>query len=129
MKSLQGEKLLGKKNSEMEAAPAIQIPIQRSDFVGQEHKLKVKGTDYIHDVRVTTTVDREGIQFKRTVVIKKIGTDSYQVTHLSVNQKGYEPVIETAMSNENLAKFKADWKNNWKPSQWSESVPDDMPDS
>ena len=113
----------------MEAAPTIQIPVQRSDFVGQEHKLKVKGTDYIHDVKVTTTVDREGTQFKRTVVSKKIGSEWYQVTHLSVNQKGYEPVIETAMSNENLAKFKADWKNNWKPSQWSESVPDDMPDS
>jgi len=59
--------------------------------------------------------------FKRTAVIKKIGDDSYQVTYLSVNRKDYEPVLDTQLSNEKLADFKEKWKNNWKPTQWTDT--------
>ena len=103
--------------SEVGPAPLIQVPIQRSDFVGRDHKLKVNGIDYSHQFKVITTLDRDGKEFKRTIELKKIGEDSMETSRLTVDGKEYEENLETSMSMEKLAEFKKNWEKNWKPSK------------
>ena len=114
-----------KKNSlkmEVGPTPPIQVPIQRSDFVSREHKLKVNGVEYSHHLKLITTLDRDGREFKKTIESKKIGDDSFEVSRLTVDDKEYDNGLDTHMNPEKLAEFKKNWEKNWKPSNTPEEL-------
>lgn len=102
---------------DVESTPLIQVPIQKSDFISRDHKLKVNGVDYLHQFQIMTTVDREGTEFKRTIDLKQIGEDSVKTSCLTVDGKEYEDSQDTTMSSEKLAEFKKTWEKNWKPTK------------
>jgi hypothetical protein len=71
-------------------------------------------------VKVITTIDRDGKEFKKTVVTRHIGADKYQKTIFALNRETYNETEETDMSSQDLQQFQEKWIRNWKPKQWAD---------